>query len=46
MHNVLSTSSIQHFDPAFLEKYAELFAKSLIGKGDQPAQPGPNNSLV
>lgn len=46
MHNILSTSSLQHFDPVFLEKYAELFAKSLAGKGDQPAQSRPDNSLV
>ena len=34
MHKELSTNHLAAYDTAYLEKYVELLAKSLEGKGD------------
>ena len=34
MHNELTRNHLAAYDTAYLEKYAELLAKSLEGKGD------------
>jgi hypothetical protein len=34
MHKELTTNHLAAYDTAYLEKYAELLAKSLEGKGD------------
>lgn len=34
MHKELSKNSLTAYDTAYLEKYVELLAKSLEGKGD------------
>jgi hypothetical protein len=34
MHNELTKNHLAAYDTAYLEKYAELLAKSLEGKGD------------
>lgn len=34
MHKELTRSHLASYDTAYLEKYAELLAKSLEGKGD------------
>jgi hypothetical protein len=41
MHKELSKNHLAAYDTAYLEKYVELFAKSLEGKGD-PHNDGPN----
>ncbi|MEY2973071.1 MAG: hypothetical protein RI886_848 [Pseudomonadota bacterium] len=34
MHNQIKESGVTAFDSSYLEKYSELFAKSLEGKSD------------
>lgn len=52
MHEQINESGISAFDSAYLERYAELFAKSLQGKGDalptptQDVSVRPNHSMV
>lgn len=41
MHKELSKNHLAAYDTAYLEKYVELFAKSLEGKGD-PHNDGPS----
>lgn len=45
MHECITENGMASFDTAYLERYAELLAKSLYGKGDSaPAR--SNHSLV
>jgi hypothetical protein len=46
MHAKLLSNGITSFSSAFLERYSELFAKSLHGKGDSIFDSGSNNSMV
>ena len=34
MRKELNDNSITSFSPSYLERFSELFAKSLVGKGD------------
>lgn len=34
MHNLITELGLSHFSTPYLERYSELFAKSLEGKGD------------
>lgn len=36
MHKELTNNPLASYDTAYLEKYAELLAQSLEGKGDPP----------
>jgi hypothetical protein len=46
MHQQITQYGIQTFDTAFLEKYTELFAKSLSGKGDKITHARSEHSVV
>lgn len=46
MHARLDDNNLMSFSSEFLERYSELFAKSLHGKGDPVFFPGSDNSLV
>lgn len=51
MHNQINQTGVSAFDTAYLEKYTELFAKSLEGKAnpmDGYTAPGsrPNHTMV
>jgi hypothetical protein len=46
MHAKIGDNGLTSFSSDFLERYSELFAKSLQGKGDPAPSDGPNNSLV
>jgi len=36
MRECIMTSCMQSFDPAYMDSFAQLLAKSLEGKGDAP----------
>jgi hypothetical protein len=51
MHDQISQSGICAFDTAYLEKYSELLARSLEGKGDavdgrRPISTRPDHTMV
>jgi hypothetical protein len=46
MHAKIGNNRLTSFSSDFLERYSELFAKSLQGKGDPIPGNGPNNPLV
>ena len=46
MHAKIGNNRLTSFSSDFLERYSELFAKSLQGKGDPIPGNGPNDSLV
>jgi hypothetical protein len=46
MHAKICSNGLTSFSSDFLERYSELFAKSLQGKGDPISNFGPNNSMV
>ena len=39
MRECIKSSDMQAFDPAYMDSYAQLLAKSLAGKGDSPVRP-------
>jgi hypothetical protein len=46
MHTKIGNNGLTSFSSDFLERYSELFAKSLQGKGDPSPCDGSYNSLV
>lgn len=46
MHTKIGNNGLTSFSSAFLERYSELFAKSLRGKGDPIPDSGSNNTMV
>jgi hypothetical protein len=46
MHAKIGNNRLTSFSSDFLERYSELFAKSLQGKGDPTPGNGPNDLLV
>jgi hypothetical protein len=43
MRECIKTSGMQAFDTAYMDSYAQLLAKSLVGKGDYVTQVNPTN---
>ena len=43
MRECIKSSGMQAFDPAYMDSYAQLLAKSLVGKGDGVMQVNPTN---
>ena len=43
MRECIKTSGMQSFDPAYMDSYAQLLAKSLEGKGDMVELKTPTN---
>ncbi len=43
MRDCIRTSGMQSFDPAYMDSYAQLLAKSLAGKGDMIQHQTPTN---
>ena len=46
MHTKIGNNGLTSFSSAFLERYSELFAKSLHGKGDPAPDSRSDNPLV
>lgn len=46
MHAKIGNNRLTSFSSDFLERYSELFAKSLQGKGDPAPRSGPHNPMV
>lgn len=46
MHKELNDNGFPYFSSDFLERYSELFAKSLRDKGDGPISTGSINTMV
>lgn len=46
MHTKIGNNGLTSFSSAFLERYSELFAKSLHGKGDPTPDSRSNNTMV
>jgi hypothetical protein len=43
MRECIKSSGMQAFDPAYMDSYAQLLAKSLAGKGDMVNHKTPTN---
>ncbi len=43
MRDCIKTSGMQSFDPAYMDSYAQLLAKSLAGKGNMSQFDTPTN---
>ena len=43
MRECIKSSGMQAFDTAYMDSYAQLLAKSLVGKGDYVTQANPTN---
>ena len=43
MRECIKSSGMQAFDTAYMDSYAQLLAKSLVGKGDYVNQANPTN---
>lgn len=43
MRECIKSSGMQSFDPAYMDSYAQLLAKSLAGKGDMVYRKTPTN---